>query len=453
MDKEEPKIQDCFMKIGREGSFVDNGGAGGILVHIDHNTGTFNSKGLDEHGFRYDKHPDHGYVFEGIKLPEWDKAIELVKKVATEVHGLGYAGWDLTYSEAGWIIVEGNAMTQFIGQQGTLGRGRKKEFLESINYEGLMADQVATQEEDDEVGFSAIPEMECFFMEDQITYDMKRSYLEERGLTELRYVPDLDDPKTLNEKILWLALNYKNPNIARAVDKTTAKDYITEVVGEGYTIPTYGVYDHLSKIDFDALPDSFVIKLNDGWAKKSVAVVDDKTTTDLNKLCKEIASWLYPWNNYYYHNMCITDEKMDKSSVIIEKRMRGKGSLFLTDYKVYCFNGEPKLGMTIEGRESDKKTVTFVDMDWNPLPVGRLNKRFSLNPAKPVNLDKMIELSKTLSKDFPLVRVDFYEIDGKLYVGELTFTPGMFLKFSTKEWDYRLGEMLDLEPCMKEMKK
>ena len=443
------EVMSCFMKVGRAGAFVDNGGAGGILVHIDIDSGTFDSNGIDEKGIIYETHPDNGYQFKGVKLPDWEEALRLAKEIALEIKGARFIGWDFTYTDEGkWIIVEGNAMTQFFAQQATVGRGIKREFLEQIGYDELklLHEVKAETEEDDEDEYKFVrsDEKEFFFMDDKATPQMKRHYLEERGMAELRYFPDLSNPKTINEKILWLALNYKHPDIAKAADKTTAKDYIAKIVGREYTVPTYGVYENASDINFDELPRSFVVKLNDGWGASSVKVINDKNAENIDALKAELTSWLYPWNNYYYRNMGVTDEKLEKPALIIERLLKNEGRASLNDYKLYCCNGEPKYALVVSDRLTNKESRTFVDMDWNILPTGRRGKRFSDNPPKPNNLDKMIELSRTLSKKFPFVRIDFYEVDDRVYVGEMTFTPGMFMRFTTLEWDRKLGDYLDL---------
>ena len=126
-------IHDSFAKIGREGSFVDNGGAGGIFAHIDINTGVVDSDGVDESGTRYTAHPDNGTVFKGYAFPEWDKALEIAKKASAAVPEMGYIGWDLTYTEdCRWIIVEGNARTQFLGQQAVSGIGTMDSFAKVL---------------------------------------------------------------------------------------------------------------------------------------------------------------------------------------------------------------------------------------------------------------------------------------------------------------------------------
>ena len=446
------EIIDCIMKVGRKGSFVDNGGAGGIFVHIDKETGCFDSNGIDERGVRYETHPENNYKFNGIQLPNWKGALKLAKEIAIQIKDAKFIGWDFTYtSDGNWIVVEGNALTQFFAQQATIDKGIKREFLEQIGYDEIKLiheSKIEADSEDDSYEFERSDEKDFFMMEEKATPQMKRHYLEERGMAEMMYFPNLSNPKTINEKILWLALNYKHPDIARAADKTTAKDYISEIVGREYTIPTYGIYENASDIDFDALPRSFVIKLNDGWGASSVKVVLDKDAENLDQLKAELTSWLYPWNNYYYRNMCVTDEKIKKPALIVEKLLKDKGRSSLNDYKIYCCNGKPKYALVVSDRLTNKESRTFVDIDWNVLPTGRRGKRFSENPPKPENLDLMLKLSKELSKDFPFVRIDFYEVNNRVYIGELTFTPGMFMRFTTLEWDRKLGDLLDLTPYM-----
>ena len=169
---------------------------------------------------------------------------------------------------------------------------------------------------------------------------------------------------------------------------------------------------------------------------------------NIDKTKAILSSWLYPWKNYYYQNMCIIDEKMERPAIIIEEYVEQKGSESLDDFKFYCCNGEPKFALVVTGRGTSNQTRSFVDMNWNILPVERAGKPSCNIPQKPQCFDKMIELCRILSKEFPLVRVDCYEVDGHVYIGEMTFTPGMFLKFKPKEWDFRLGEFLDLSKYM-----
>lgn len=299
--------------------------------------------------------------------------------------------------------------------------------------------------------FTPLSPMQAYMMEDKITLDMKKHYCEQKAYAQLKYFPNLDDPKSFNEKLLWLALYYKNPHHKVASDKARAKDWISERIGAEYVVPMIGAYSNVNDIDFDALPDKFVIKANEGWGADEVILVHDKNQYDIDRIKAHASSWLYPWSSYYYNNMCITDEKPQRPMVVIEEYLEHEGSKYLDDYKFYCCNGEVKFALIVNERGSKNQSRTFVDSDWNVLPVRRAGKFSNAVPKKPENLDKMFEIARTLCKEVPFVRIDFYNLDGKIYVGEMTFTPGMFLRFEPREWDYKLGEYLDLTEVMKEV--
>ena len=142
-------IHDTFMKVGKKGSFVDNGGAGGIFVSVNRRTGRFKSDGCDENGVIYSHHPDTGIRFKGYKLPDWRQAKKLAKKLAPQVPGLSYIGWDFTYTaDKKWIIVEGNSKTQFFGQQCTTGVGKRKDFMETVHYKPAVEELLPEEEKD-----------------------------------------------------------------------------------------------------------------------------------------------------------------------------------------------------------------------------------------------------------------------------------------------------------------
>lgn len=292
--------------------------------------------------------------------------------------------------------------------------------------------------------------IEAFSMEDKITLDIQKIHCEQKAYKQLGYFPNLKDPRSFNEKIIWLALYYKNPHIAIAADKSLAKQWISERIGNEYVIPAIGAYTDVNDIAFSELPNQFVVKLNDGWGADKVMIVRDKSLLNIDRTKAVLSSWLYPWNNYYYKNMCITDEKMEKPVLLIEEYMEDDKTQELDDYKFYCCNGKPCFALVVKGRGTKQQTRTFVDADWNILPVERQGKSNADELEKPYCYDEMMRLAETLSKDFPLVRVDFYEINNKLYVGEMTFTPGMFLKFSSKIWDYKFGEYLDISSLVEE---
>ena len=285
----------------------------------------------------------------------------------------------------------------------------------------------------------------AFQMEPLMTRQIQRIHCEQKAYKQLGYFPDLRHPKTLNEKIIWLALNYKNPNIVVAADKTRAKDWMAQRISREHLVPTIGVYEDVNDIDFAALPDKFVVKLNDGWGADNVMIVRNKSALNIDKTKAVLSGWLYPWNNYYYQNMCITDEKMPEPRLIIEEYLEADNDAHVPeDFKLYCCNGEPRFALVVANRGTKKQTRAFVDMDWNILPVTRVGYERAESVDIPRQVEKMKELARTLSQGFPFVRIDFYEIRGKVYVGEMTFTPGMFLRFSSTSWDLRLGQMLEL---------
>lgn len=283
-----------------------------------------------------------------------------------------------------------------------------------------------------------------FLAEDKITYEMQRIHCEQRAYKQLGYFPDLDDPKTLNEKIIWLALNYRNPDIAVAADKARAKDWIGKRVGYEHVVPMIGAYETALDIDFESLPEKFVAKLNGGWGAEKVMIVKDKSKLDTDRIRAIYSSWLYPWNNYYYRNMCVTDEKLEKPLIVIEEFI-GDEERGLDDYKFYCSRGEVKFALIVSGRGGDGEARVFVDENGRILPFARKGKGSSDSVELPSEFDKMKEICAVLSEAFPFVRVDLYDVEGRIYVGEMTFTPGMFLKFEPQEWDLKLGEMVDIE--------
>lgn len=252
---------------------------------------------------------------------------------------------------------------------------------------------------------------------------------------------DLKNPKSFNEKIQWLKLNDRNPRYTELVDKYDAKEYIKKTIGAEYIIPTLGIYDKFDDIDFSKLPNSFVIKCTHDSG--GIFICKDKSSFDKKNAKKMINRRLR--RNFYYFGR-EWPYKNIVPRIIVEKCMTNSENEDLVDYKVMCFNGEPKMIFTCTDRFSDGLKVTFFDLDWNKLPFERHYPASNKKISKPKNYKKMLELSKLLSKDMPFVRMDWYEINGKLYFGEFTFYPGSGLEeFNPEEWDYKLGDMLDLK--------
>ena len=258
-----------------------------------------------------------------------------------------------------------------------------------------------------------------------------------------KYYLDLENPKTFNQKLQWLKLNYHDPEIGRCVDKCEFKKYIDEKLGEGYTVPMYGFWEHENHIDFDKLPDKFVLKSNVQSDGRHIIVVKDKSQLDIDKLKTVMSSWLLRRNTLCasYCNAYVDVQP----KILAEEYLEGFDDT-LTDYKFMCFNGKAEMLFVVADRKK-KMCVNFYDLDWNLLPFTRVYPNTDYPLPKPKNFDLMLELANKLAKPFPFVRVDFYEsADGeKVYVGELTFYPGGgYETFQPMEWDYKLGDMLKL---------
>lgn len=231
---------------------------------------------------------------------------------------------------------------------------------------------------------------------------------------------NLNNPQTFNEKLQWLKLYDRKDIYTKMVDKYEAKEYIKDIIGEEYVIPTLGIYDKFDDIDFDKLPNQFVMKCTHDSG--GLVIVKDKNKLDLEKARKKINKSLK--TNYFYKGR-EWPYKNVKPRIIIEKYMEDESGE-LIDYKVYAFNGKCDYVMACFDRSKGNTKFIYYDKNWN------IKKEFSfdgikygdtVNLKKPKNLDKMFMYAEKLSQDISFVRVDFYEVNGKLYFGELTFFP------------------------------
>ncbi len=253
--------------------------------------------------------------------------------------------------------------------------------------------------------------------------------------------PDLKDPKTYNEKLQWLKLHDRKPEYSRMVDKYEAKLYIAERIGEQYIIPNLGVWDDFDDIDFDKLPDQFVLKTVHDCG--GVVICQDKNKLDKVEV-KRFLRWHQKRNYYLYQREW--PYKNVKPRILAEQFMEDAATGELRDYKFFCFNGEPKAMFIASERQTAGETkFDFFDMEFNHIDVRNGHPNADVLPEKPVCFEKMKELAKKLSTGIPHIRVDFYEMNGKLYVGELTFFHWSgIVPFEPEQWDYTFGEWLEL---------
>lgn len=260
---------------------------------------------------------------------------------------------------------------------------------------------------------------------------------------------DLAEPKTFNEKMQWLKLYNRKPEYTMMVDKYKVREYIREQLGEEYLIPLLGVWDDPDDIDFDALPDQFVLKCNHN-SGLGMCICKDKAKLDI----PGVRARLRKGFNQDYYRMCREwPYKNVPRKIIAEKYMSDKSSTEsgLMDYKFMCFGGKVKCSFVCSERFSAQGLrVTFFDNDWNELPFERHYPKSDKVIPRPQNLEKMIRFSEKLSQEMPFVRVDFYEICGQIYFGELTFFPGSgYEKFTPADADNLLGSWINL-PSEKE---
>ena len=255
---------------------------------------------------------------------------------------------------------------------------------------------------------------------------------------------DLDNPKTFNEKIQWLKLNDRKDIYTTMVDKYEAKKYVANLIGEKYIIPTLGVWNKFDDIDFDKLPNQFVLKCTHDSG--GLVICKDKSKLDIESAKRKINKCLK--RNYYIHGR-EWPYKNVKPRIIAEKYINNESDINrdLPDYKLMCFNGRVRCTFVCTDRfAKNGLEITIFDENWNELPFRRSCPKSDRPIHKPYNYDKMVEFSELLSKDLKFIRVDFYEVNNDLYFGELTFYPGNGLvKFVPDSADEVLGSWLDLK--------
>lgn len=266
-------------------------------------------------------------------------------------------------------------------------------------------------------------------------------YLKRRFKLMLGYDLDLDNPRSFNEKIQWLKLYDRRPEYTVMVDKVKAKQYVAGIIGEEHIIPTLSVWNDPDEIDFNALPERFVLKCNHN-SGSGVYICRDKSKLEISRVKAELRKGLR--QNYYLHGREWPYKNVERR--ILAEQYMDDGNHELMDYKLMCFNGVVRCCFTCTERFSGNGLkVTFFDNDWNVMPFERHYPKSDKPIKKPVCYGQMIEFAEHLSHGIPFVRVDFYEINGVVYFGELTFYPGDGMEeFSPIEWDYKLGDWITL---------
>lgn len=266
------------------------------------------------------------------------------------------------------------------------------------------------------------------------------NFLKMYYLVMMRRELNLKNPQTFNEKLQWLKLYDRKPEYTTMVDKYAVKKYVADIIGEEYIIPTLGVWDHFDEIDFDKLPNQFVLKCTHDSG--GLVICKDKDKLDLKAARQKIEKSLK--QNYYWSGR-EWPYKNVKRRIIAEKYMSDERKEELSDYKVLCFNGEPKIIEVHKGRFNGQHTQDCYDEFWNKTDIEQydLPKSDEIMP-KPVFLEEMLHLSKLLSKNLIHVRVDWYFTNNRLYFGELTFYDGSGYNQFCGNADELLGSWIKL---------
>ena len=269
-------------------------------------------------------------------------------------------------------------------------------------------------------------------------------YIRKTFMYKVGYELNIEEPVFFNEKIQWLKLYNRKPEYTIMVDKYKVRQYVAQQIGEKYLIPLLGVWDTPEEIDFKDLPNQFVLKCNHN-SGNGMCICKDKTKLDIAKVKRKLrrslkSNFYLTWREWPYKDV--------PRKIIAEKFMSDGSGSDLRDYKFYCFNGIPKYCQVISNRTT-AETIDFFDMEWKlqgftglalpPLP-------HSAVPIKrPSCYEEMQLLARKLAKSIPFVRIDFYEIEGRVYFGEITFFPASgFGEFTPREWNKKMGDMIDL---------
>ena len=268
-------------------------------------------------------------------------------------------------------------------------------------------------------------------------------YLKRKFRAIMGYELDIDNPLTLNEKLQWIKLNDRNPKYTIMADKYEAREYVANQTNKVHFVPLLGVWDDVDEINFNEMPDKYVLKLNHN-SGLGMCICRDKQSLNYNDVKKELSRGL---NQDYYLGCREWPYKNIKRKIICEKYIESENNSGITDYKFFCFNGEPKFINVSTGLEDHKKAaMCFLDLEWNLLEIKRTDfQEYEEIPSKPKCLKEMISVAKELSYNIPFIRVDLYEIDNEIYFSELTFFPaGGFIPFEDNKYDQELGKLLKL---------
>lgn len=253
---------------------------------------------------------------------------------------------------------------------------------------------------------------------------------------------NLRHPQTFNEKLQWLKLYDYKPEYDKLVDKYDVKEYVKNMIGEEYVIPTYGLWRNVEDIEWEKLPEKFVLKTTHGSGGQDVCICKDKNTFNRKEAVKKLKNSMLKNTYWYGREQPYRNLEPKIMAEMLLEYDRGN----IPDYKLMCFNGKVRCSFVCTNRGSKEGVnITFFDAQWNRLPFERNHPTDPNDIAKPATYELMVSLAEQLSKDFIFTRIDFYEYNGRLYFGEITFYPGSgYERFTPEEWDLTLGSWINL---------
>ena len=273
-----------------------------------------------------------------------------------------------------------------------------------------------------------------------LTFMPDKLYIQLRWKMKMNYPLNLDNPRTFNEKLQWMKLYNRNPEYTTFVDKYAVKQYVADIIGEEHIIPTLGVWDKFADIDFGKLPNQFVLKCTHNSG--GLVICKDKSHLNMKSAEQTISRSLA--SNYYYHSREWPYKNVPRR-IIAEKYMEDTKTGELRDYKFYCFDGVCKAMLIAQDRSAGTTKMNYYDSDFNKLDMQWGYPNSDTHHSIPERFDEMKRFASALSKGIPHVRVDFYEVDGRVYFGDMTFFDGSGMTpFHPAEWDSTFGSWITL---------
>lgn len=271
----------------------------------------------------------------------------------------------------------------------------------------------------------------------------KQDYISKKFKIDLGYPLNWDNPKTFNEKMQWLKFYNQKSVLTTMADKHAVKKYVSDLIGKEHIAKEFGCWDRFEDIDFDKLPDAFVLKTTHGCGSMFVCK-DKKTVKNWNELREAFNKSL---ESNYYNNYFEWPYRDVKATIIAEELLNDGKNKILPVFKFFCFNGKPYIAQIIQNDKQENESIDYIDMDYNfmKLSQGYPNSKKKNRLPKPALFEEMKQTASILSKGFPFIRVDLYDCGGRVVFSEFTFfSDAGFARFYPKKWDFILGNMIEL---------